>query len=117
MPLSTPLASVPIKSEHNAYPQGPLATASRLLPRLLDFLTPSSIFSHLPVRVPFFSRTSTPRISKRRRERVGRLKELVDEAEGKGCQAVWAFKGRLGMVSAPYSVSPSHSSPREWHRK
>lgn len=56
------------------------------------------------------SRISTPaypsgsgktlKITKGRKRKVEQMMNLLQEAEGQGCEQVWAFRGKMRMVSA-----------------
>lgn len=85
---------------------GPLSTAFRLFPRLVNtLLSPLSLLSGIPGGGYI---TSTPRderksrkvkISKARRGKVETFWNLVNEAEKAGCEEVHLFKARVLMVS------------------
>ena len=78
--------------------QGPLSTALRMLPRLLQTLSPAALLSHIPFLSPNSTRKAV-KISKSRKGRVERMLGLMTEAEEAGCEEVWWMRGRLRMVS------------------
>lgn len=96
-----------------------MSTTLRLLPRLLNFLNPSYIISR--ISSPEYPRGTgkTLRITKGRKRKVEEMMSLLQEAEEQGCDQVWAFRGKMRMVSSlihPYrkyaelAVVPSKGS-------
>jgi SEL1 protein len=83
----------------NADLQGPLSTALRLLPRLLNFVNPSYLLARLQAPSVSSGTGKTLKITKARRRRVEEMMDLLARAEGDGCEQVWAFKGKMRMVS------------------
>jgi SEL1 protein len=79
--------------------QGPLSTALRLLPRLLNFVNPSYLLSRLQAPSVSSGAGKTLKITKARRRRVEEMMDLLARAEADGCEQVWAFKGKMRMVS------------------
>ncbi|ORX35868.1 hypothetical protein BD324DRAFT_629317 [Kockovaella imperatae] len=68
---------------------GPISTALRIFPRLLDPIVS---------RVPSSSRTRKAlRVTKSRRGKIELMSRLLDEAEESGCERVWAVRGKLSM--------------------
>lgn len=87
---------------------GPLSTALRLLPRLLNtLLTPLSFLKRLPSssyisQNPVKGPTKRVKISKARKGKIDLLFELIDEADQAGCEDVHGFKAKLRMVCTAY---------------
>jgi len=84
--------------------QGPLSTTLRVLPRLLNFLNPSYLISRLSGPTVSHGPGKTLKITKARKRRVEEMMELLAAAEADGCDQVWAFKGKMRMVSGPLSA-------------
>ena len=83
--------------------QGPLSTAFRLLPRLLNtILSPTALFSHIPI--PYLSpggnkKKKAYKVSKTRKGKIDSMLALMDQAEQAGCTDVWNLRGKVAMVS------------------
>ena len=71
-----------------------------MIPRLLNFLSPTYVIQRLsaPTYPSGAGSTKTLKITKARKRRVEQMMSLLDEAEEKGCEGVWAFKGNMRMV-------------------
>lgn len=80
--------------------QGPLSTTLRLLPRLLNFLNPSYIISRISTPEYPSGGGKTLKITKGRKRKVEEMMNLLQEAEEHGCDQVWAFRGKMRMVSS-----------------
>lgn len=74
--------------------QGPLSTTLRLLPRVFSAISPTRLLSQTAKTI---GRKGNTKISRSRKERAEKVLELVQEAEGAGCDKVWRFRGRLLM--------------------
>lgn len=72
------------------------------MPRLLNFLNPSYLLSRLQAPSISSGPGKTLKITKERRRRVEAMMDLLSQAEGEGCEQVWAFKGKMRMVSYKY---------------
>jgi len=82
--------------------KGPLSTAFRLLPRLLNQLfSPASLLAKLPFTHSPSSNSSrrAVKITKTRKAKVEQLLSLLEEAKGNGCAEAWAVEGKMRMVS------------------
>lgn len=75
-----------------------------MIPRLLNFLNPKYVMERLSAPTYPSGSGKTLKITKARKRRVEQMMGLLAEAEEKGCDKVWAFKGHMRMVS----TSPFH---------
>jgi SEL1 protein len=85
--------------------EGPLSTAFRLLPRLINsLLSPLSWLSRLSPSQTFHdpyaaqSSRGKVKITKARRAKINQLQELLYEAEQAGCGDVHGVRGKMLMV-------------------
>ncbi|WVO15922.1 hypothetical protein L204_103587 [Cryptococcus depauperatus] len=74
---------------------GPLSATLRLLPRLIQSLSPSRLLSSTTQSLK--RKSDSTKISRQRKERIGKLLGLMDEAEQNGCNKVWEMRGRIRM--------------------
>lgn len=79
-----------------------------MLPRLLNLLSPSYLLSRMSAPTYPSGSGKTLKITKARKRRVEEVMSLLDEAEERGCDGVWAFRGKMRMASHPTS---SHHQP------